>query len=159
MDLFATKINHWLPLFVSPMYDLAVLAVDALSLNWDLLFGYAFPLFILIPMVLQKVLCFEQCRILLIAPCWPLRSWFNDLLREGILFQQSGRPLHTNLAMFHLHAWMLSSVPSKRDNFLTKLPLVSPSPDGFPLESSRMLSGQSLQIGVLRGRSIQSLPL
>ena len=43
VNLFATRHNHRLPLYVSPMYDPAVWAVDALSFDWDQLDAYAYP--------------------------------------------------------------------------------------------------------------------
>ena len=43
VDLFATRFNHKLPQFVSPVPDPTAWAVDALSLQWDQLEAYAFP--------------------------------------------------------------------------------------------------------------------
>ena len=50
--------------------DSHALAVDALSMNWNLLHAYAFPPTILIPSILAKIRQ-SQCRIALIAPFWP----------------------------------------------------------------------------------------
>ena len=47
VDLFATRFNHKLPLYVSPVPDSRALAVNAFSMNWDLLHAYAFPLLIM----------------------------------------------------------------------------------------------------------------
>ena len=66
-DLFATRFNHKLPLYVSPVPDNHALAIDALSMNWNLLHAYAFPPTILIPSVLAKIHQ-SRCRIVLIAP-------------------------------------------------------------------------------------------
>ena len=43
VDLFATRFNHKLPRFVSPVPDPTAWAVDALSLPWENLDAYAFP--------------------------------------------------------------------------------------------------------------------
>ena len=43
IDLFATRFNHKLPLFVSPVPDTLAVAVDALTLPWEDLDAYAFP--------------------------------------------------------------------------------------------------------------------
>ena len=43
IDLFATRFNNKLPLFVSPVLDPLATAVDALSLPWEDLDTYAFP--------------------------------------------------------------------------------------------------------------------
>ena len=40
IDLFATRLNHLLPLFVSPVPDHRACAVDAMSLEWKNLFAY-----------------------------------------------------------------------------------------------------------------------
>ena len=42
--------------------------------------AYAFPPTILIPSILAKI-CQSQCRIVLIAPFWPQRPWFSELLQ------------------------------------------------------------------------------
>ena len=55
VDLFVTRFNHKLPLCVSPVPDSRALAVDALSMNRNLLHAYAFPPSILIPSVLAKI--------------------------------------------------------------------------------------------------------
>ena len=55
VDLFATRINHKLPLYVSPVPNSHALAADALSMNWNLLHAYAFPPTILIPSILAKI--------------------------------------------------------------------------------------------------------
>ena len=49
VDLFATRFNHKLPQFVSPVPDPTAWAVDALSLPWGNLDVYAFPPVSLIP--------------------------------------------------------------------------------------------------------------
>ena len=46
VDLFATRFNHRLALYVSPVPDPQAWAVDALSLSWTGLCAYAFPLFL-----------------------------------------------------------------------------------------------------------------
>ena len=55
VDLFATRFNHRLPLYVSPVQDYKALAIDALSMDWNHLHAYAFSPFILIPAVLEKI--------------------------------------------------------------------------------------------------------
>ena len=67
LDLFATRFNHKLPLYVSPVLDNQALAIDAFSMNWNHLHAYAFHPTIMIPSVLNKIHQ-SQCRIVLIAP-------------------------------------------------------------------------------------------
>ena len=67
VDLFATRFNHKLPKFVSPVPDPTAWAVDAMSLSWETLDAYAFLQFPYPTKVVD-----QGCRrIILIAPGWP----------------------------------------------------------------------------------------
>ena len=113
--------------------------MDAMSLEWKNLFAYAFPPFKLDPLVLNKMRD-SNSRFILIAPCWPQRSWFSVILsliidfprefpvHRGLVSQHQGKVLHQNPAMLHLHAWKLSGVKSEVDTFLNSLPSVSLNP-------------------------------
>ena len=171
LDLFATRWNHRLPLYVSPVLDPAAFAVDAMSLEWSLTFGYAFPPFVLLPLILRKLRSSTSCCIILIAPLWPRKSWFNDLLDllvdrpvplpvlPDLLTQSPGRFLHPNPGILHLHAWKLSSVQSDRLSFLAQLPLWSPGPGDSLLPRFTNPNGSSSAVGVVRGRLILPCPL
>ena len=80
LDLFATRFNHKLPLFVSPVLDNQVFAIDAFSMNWNYLHAYAFSPTMLIPSVLNKIRQ-SQCRIVLIDPLWPQQARFLEVLQ------------------------------------------------------------------------------
>ena len=43
IDLFASRFNHRLPLYISPVPDPQAWAVDAFSVPWANLLAYAFP--------------------------------------------------------------------------------------------------------------------
>ena len=127
VDLFATRFNHKLPLYVSPVQDNKALAIDALSMDWNHLHAHTFPPFILIPAVLEKIPQ-HQCRIVLIAPFWPQQQWFSELLLlvsapirlpliPKLLTQSKGRFVHQNLPLFDLHAWELSNNQSEIKKF------------------------------------------
>ena len=79
-DLFATHLNHKLPLYVSPVLDPNVWDIDALNLNWTGLTAYAYPTTALLHRVIQKI---RQCHclIIVIAPGWPGMPWFWDLVQ------------------------------------------------------------------------------
>ncbi|CAG2239797.1 unnamed protein product [Mytilus edulis] len=125
IDLFATSLNHKLLTFVSPVPDPKSFAVDAMSLSWKGMFGYAFPPFRFLSPVLQKI-AGENCKIIVIAPAWPKQSWFPDLLRlscacplvlplrPDLLSQIKGKVLYQNPEKLHLHAWLLSGLASER---------------------------------------------
>ena len=71
IDLFATRFNHKLPLFVSPVPDTLALAVDALTLPWEDLDAYAFPPTALLGKVVEKLLDSPCKKLILIAPRCP----------------------------------------------------------------------------------------
>ena len=120
VDLFATRFNRKLPLYVSPVLDSHALVIDALSVNWNCLHACAFLPTILIPSVLAKIRQ-SWCRIVLIAPLWPQHPWFSEVLQllvsapihlplfPKLLTQSKGKFQHPNLPLLALHAWELSS--------------------------------------------------
>ena len=79
-DLFATHLNHKLPLYVSPVPDPKAWDIDALNINWTGLNAYAYPPKALLHRVIQKIRqCY--CLIIVIAPGWPGMPWFWDLVQ------------------------------------------------------------------------------
>ena len=78
VDLFATHLNHKLPLYVSPIPDPRAWDIDALNIDWTNLTAYAYPPTALLHKVIQKI---KQCHclIIVIAPGWPGMPWFWDL--------------------------------------------------------------------------------
>ena len=80
IDLFATRFNNKLPLFVSPVPDPLATAVNALSLPWEDLDAYAFPPVAILGKVVEKLLDSPCKSIILIAPGWPNMPWFWDLV-------------------------------------------------------------------------------
>ena len=80
IDLFATRFNKKVPLFVSPVpYPMAT-AVDALSLSWEDLDAYAFPPTAILGKVVEKLQDSPCRRLIIIAPGWPNMTWFWDLV-------------------------------------------------------------------------------
>ena len=147
IDLFATRLNHRLPLYVSPIPDEKALAIDAFTMNWNHIHAYAFPPFHLIPSVLNKIRQ-SQCRIVLVAPLWPNRSWFPELLNllvsqpiclpvsPDLLEQLQGKFLHQNTQLLALHAWELSNNPLEIRSFQEKLQIMSLRQDELPRDRS-----------------------
>ena len=119
VDLFATRFNHKLPMYVSPVPDNHALATDALSMDWNHLHAYVFPPTIMIPS--KPRFGQSQCRIVLIAPLWPQCPWFSEVLQllvaapfrlplfPKLLTQAKGKLQHPNLPLLALHAWELSN--------------------------------------------------
>ena len=118
VDLFATRHNHKLPLFVSPVPDPRAWEVEALHLDWTGLVGYAYPPTALLPKVVEKVYN-EQCHLILIAPGWPGMPWFWDLVKLSreeplslpliprLLKQPTAWVFHDSPDHLNLHAWSL----------------------------------------------------
>jgi hypothetical protein len=70
VDLFATRMNNRLPVYVSPVQDPLAWQVDALSISWEGLSAYAYPPVKILPQVLEKVHRTRRLRLILIAPKW-----------------------------------------------------------------------------------------
>ena len=169
IDLFATRYNRKFPQFVSPIPDETALAVDALSISWKGLRAYAFPPLALLTKVVTKVRE-APCELFLVAPAWPNRSWFADLLELSVdqplrlplradLLSQPGGFLHNNLSWLSLHVWRLSAEPTAREAFRLRLRKGWPPQSGSLPSLPIRASGQSSWLGVISGVSIHSLPL
>ena len=125
IDLFATRYNHKLPQFVSPVPDSLAVAVDALTLPWEDLDAYAFPPTAILGKVVEKLLDTPCRRLILIAPGWPNMPWFWDLVAmssqvplslpqlPNLLTQPFNQIPHRNLTNLNLHAWLLEPQQSK----------------------------------------------
>ena len=80
IDLFPTRLNKQLLVYVSPCPDPQAFDTDTLSMDWDiLLFLYLFPPSPILPVVVQKVKQSDNT-FLVIAPLWPHQSWYLDLI-------------------------------------------------------------------------------
>ena len=167
IDLFASRLNQKLGLFVSWRPDPEAFACDAFSLNWENFNFYAFPPFSLIGMMLHKIQREEATGICIIL-LWPTQPWFSHMLRLLIeipvilpqrmdllyLPHHSPREYHPLLPKLRLIACKLSGMPSASSRFLDMLPRQS-------LVAGDHLRGNSIsqQLGsaytsVLRGKLI-----
>ena len=70
MDLFATGLNHKVPLYVCPVPNQHDWDIDALNIVWSGLSTYA-----------DQKLGKPICLIIVKAPDWPGMPWFWDLLQ------------------------------------------------------------------------------
>ena len=170
VDLFATHLNHKLPLYVSPIPDPRAWDIDALNINWTNLTAYAYPPTALLHKVIQKV---KQCHclIIVIAPGWPGMPWFWDLVQlsteiplqlpvSTTLLKQSHKYVfHNNPQQLNLHAWCLGADNSKNKASLWRwqrelLPL-----SGHQQGPSTSQSGPYLKKGAEKIRWISPLHL
>ena len=122
--LFATRLNHKLPLYVSPVPDPKAWDIDALNINWTTLTAYAYPPTVLLHRMMQNIgQC--NCLIIVIAPGWPGMPWFWDLVQLSteiplqlpvwttLLKQSHNYVFHSNPEHPNLHAWCLGVDSSK----------------------------------------------
>jgi ribonuclease HI len=121
VDLFATHLNFKLDKFVSPFHHQMAWKVNAFSFKWDAEFLYAFPPWVIMGEVLQK-LWDDRGQMILVAPTWSTRPWFPMLLhmslqdpiplplRRDLLVQEHSGKVHPNLASLNLQAWRLSGL-------------------------------------------------
>ena len=96
IDLFATDLNHKLPVYVSPCPDPKAWAVDALSVSWTGMAAYAFPPFPLLPKVLLKIRE-DKANVILVAPWWPQKILDKNLLLDLVRDFQRVLPLWPKL--------------------------------------------------------------
>ncbi len=117
VDLFASLETSHCQLFYS--LTEGTLGTDALAHSWPLgLRKYAFPPVSLLAQTLCKVRVEEE-QILLVAPYWPTRTWFPELmllvtappwqipLRKDLLTQRRGTLWYQRPDLWKLHVWSL----------------------------------------------------
>jgi len=121
IDLFATRFNNKLPVFVSPSPDDLAIAVDALSFNMNGLDVYAFPPREIMSQFLQRFQMSRGCRAIVVAPKWPKQPWYPLLTQlavvppiklpcwETLLSQPLSGKLHPFPEILNLHGWLLMS--------------------------------------------------
>ncbi len=125
-----SKVTFQLDQYVSWRPDPLAIHTDAFTLNWATFQGYAFPPFALIGRCLQQVQSQGVEHLVLVAPVWPAQTWYPLLLElcvdfplllpmQANLLTQQGRnhPLH----QLQLAGWLLSTVVTRRKEFLSKL--------------------------------------
>ena len=76
IDLFASRINNQLPKFAAFRPDPEAYIIDAFTVSWGELAFYAFPPFICVAKVIQKIIT-ERATGILIVPNWLNQPWFN----------------------------------------------------------------------------------
>ena len=170
VDMFATRHNHKLPTFVSPVPDPMAYNVNAMNMDWDNMFVYAYPPTAILSQVLQKIKQ-HNCKVILIAPFWPKQAWFPHILNNLIdhprrippwvrlLKQPRTNIYHDNPQLMNLHAWLLSNKHTEIEDFQTRLQTEWQKHKKSPLLKCMKASGESTAIGVRRGILIHSKPL
>ena len=131
IDLFASRINNQLPRFASFRPDPEAELIDAFTVSWENLNFYAFPPFICITKVLQKIMM-EEATGIVVVPDWPNQPWYNTYLdmklievilppRHDMLVLPSDRSLRHPL---HKHLQLRVGLLTGTDSYLRQLPLM-----------------------------------
>ena len=165
IDLFATCLNAKLPLYCSFVPDPQAVFEDAFRHPWDDLDLYAFPPFPLVGRVIARVQESSRVAMTLVAPLWPEKEWFADLLLlliqpplalpcwDKLLRQPHCSLFHQRVHALNLHAWRLSSDTTESRAFRGRAARVL---SGVLRESSSRLYQSRWKIfcGWCRGRSV-----
>ena len=171
LDLFTTSLNAKLPLHCSLVLDPQAVFEDAFRHPWGNLDVYAFPPFPLVRRVVARVREIPNLSMTLVAPLWPEKEWFADLLLlltqppltlpwwDRLLWQPHFNCFHQGVHALNLHAWRLSSVSSESRAFRKDLLLRCPAVSGLPLPVCTGPSGCTSVVGVVEGALIRSTPL
>ena len=129
IDLFATSLITKLPLYCSLVPDPQAVFEFAFCHPWDDLDLYAFPPFPLVSRVIARVRESSHVAMTLVAPLWPEKEWFADLLLlltqpplalpwwDSLLRHPHCNLFHQGIHALNLHAWRLSTVTSESRAF------------------------------------------
>ena len=119
INLFATCLNAKLLLYCSLVPDPQAVFEDAFRHPWDDLDLYAFPPFPLVGRVIARVQESSLVAMTLVAPLWPEKEWFADLLLlltqpplalpcwDRLLRQPHCSLFHRGVHALNLHSWTL----------------------------------------------------
>ena len=171
IDLFATCLNAKLPLYCSLVPDPQAVFEDAFRHPWDDLDLYAFPPFALVGWVIARVQQSSRVAMTLVAPLWPEKEWFADLLLlltrpplvlpcwDRLLRQPHCNLFHQGAHALNLHTWRLSSDTTESRAFrVGLLESCQGSSENLPLACTSR-DGRSSVVGVVEGALLQSTPL
>ena len=168
IDLFATRLNHKLPIYVSWKPDPYSVSINAFSVSWSQSYVYCFPPFSVIWKVLKKIRD-DTAEAIMIVPHWPTQSWFPAAIQmciaQPLVFRSQHlklpgtakkHPLSPKLELLALH---VSGNTFKTNLFCQRQKKLSLHPGGI---AHRIDTPPSLKNGkpfVVKGVSIPCLHL
>ena len=166
IDLFATCLNAKLPLYCSLVPDPQAVFEDAFRHPWDDLDLYEFLPFPLVGRVIARVRESSRVAMTLVAPLWPEKEWFADLLLlliqpplalpwwDSLLRQPHCNLFHQGVHALNLHAWRLSSVISESRAFREELLESCQGASDPPPHDYTSQDGRSSVVGVVEGAGV-----
>ena len=166
IDLFATRLNHKLPIYVSWNPDPYSVSINAFSVSWSQSYVYCFPPFSVIWKVLKKIRD-HTAEAIIITPHWPTQSWFPAALQmciaQPLVFgsrhlQLPGtikkHPLSPKMELLALH---VSGDILKTNLFRQRQKKLSLHPGGIVYRTDMPQSLKNGKPFVIRGMSIPCL--
>ncbi|XP_078608493.1 uncharacterized protein LOC144880269 [Branchiostoma floridae x Branchiostoma japonicum] len=158
VDLFASRLNRKLRLYVSWEPDPEAVGTDAFTLDWNQWEAlYAFPPFILVGRVLTKIRQDKVQRVHLLAPIWETAAWYPMLLHmlvqepvrlptsRFLLTQPVDGTPHPLGESLRLAVWTVSGLDTESLKFRMELPECSWHPgDREPVGYTRPPGGDGL---------------
>ena len=165
IDLFASRVSHQLPQYMSWKIDPFTQGKNVFQISWARKFVYAFPPFELVGRVLQKVNQ-DQSLMLIKTPTWPGQPWFPGLLKltvknplllpvlESLLKDPAGQlnPLLTQNSVW-LVAWIISSRVYLQKEYHEGLPTLSQTIGEYLQSSITSYLGSGIP-GVMNGKHL-----
>lgn len=171
VDLFASRINNQLPLYVARYPDPGAVAVDAFLLDWSQWTVFIHPPIVLIPRILLQMRQ-DKAMGLLIAPAWKGQPWYPDLLEmlvdypahlpvspSTVSLPFSPNEVHPLWKTLHLAIWPISGIVSKQQDFQKRCAKLSWHHGEEVHRSGTKDHGNYGQAGVFNGRSVLFQPL
>ena len=164
LDLFTTHLNAKLPLYCSLIPDPQAVFEDAFRHPWDNLDTYVFSPFHLVERVVARVRETPNLSMTLVAPLWPEKAWFTELLPlltqpplalplwDRLLRQPHFHWFNGGVHTLSLHEWRLSSVSSESQAFREELRSRCPAVSESPLHAYTSRNGSLSVVGVVEGR-------
>lgn len=87
IDIFASRLSYQIPRYASSRSDPGAATVDAFTLDWAQLMGYAFPPFALLGRCHSKQVIFQQVqKLVIVAPVRETQPWYPLLLQLCVDF-------------------------------------------------------------------------
>ena len=161
VDLFASRLTHQVPKYVSRYPDPGALAVDAFLQDWSKWSCLIHPPVVLLPRILRKIRE-DQATALVIAPNWSGQPWFPELIQmlvdQPLLLPQFPSLLflpfqpaehHLLWQSLHLAVWPSTGVVMKQQAFQRKLLTSCWHQGEQPPRSSTQARGRHGYAGVL----------
>lgn len=171
VDMFADRLTHQLPKYMSWKADPGSIQTDAFQIQWGRIQGYAFPPFCLIDRCLAKVQK-DRATITIVTPTWQSQVWYPTLLqlsiRHPILLPNQRNLLTDGRGNSHpltqdgslsLAAWTVSGITSLRQDFLRSLPPYYFRDGGAARNPLTVPPGTNGVAGVTASRLIHFKPL